>query len=118
MKNEKEKNSVVKSDLNADVQRLLGKAIDGQLVVNVELQSRLDLLIVLRNEQLDQLVRVEVDQDFINYLCLIEPSNNDHAKRKTENDLTVIRKTKLVNVINLHVLEALKKAEKSHEQKN
>lgn len=82
------------------------------------LETKISLLTALYNEQLNHLIRAEVDVDYTQYLMIAEPSDTTHAEKHREMEQMVRRKAKLVEIIRRHMLDELKGGVKEDEQKN
>ena len=61
--------------------------------------TRKELLTALYNEQLDQLIRTEVDIELITYLMLKEPNNSNYAKSKSAKDGNKEQHEKILQII-------------------
>lgn len=72
-----------------------------------EMKTKVDLLIELYNEQLNQLVRTEVDLELFDYLKISEPTN-DHTKEYENTKLTNKRKAKIVEIVGKKIAELQK----------
>ena len=64
-----------------------------------ELKSKLEVLVGIYNEQLDALVRCQVDADFLSAIVIAEPTDNQLIEQKAKNETALKRKTKLIEVL-------------------
>ena len=71
-----------------------------------ELKSKKEIIIVALNEQLDQLCRMQIDQDFFLAMTLTHPADKDYEARLKKNTADLEDKKKLVEICRKHLKEA------------
>lgn len=85
-----------------------------------QLESEVDLMVKVYNEQLEQLVRIRIDVELFDYLILAEPTNNQHAQQRSQAVGGLKRKRKLIQVIRNQILQQIvgKEQEGKHGKKD
>lgn len=79
----------------------------------VRLVTRLELLTQLHNEQLDQLIRNEVDNQFVDVAIILAPDNKESVQRKKNIIGTIESKKKILKIVEDMIKREIKEFDKN-----
>lgn len=84
------------TDIEKDLER------EKEFLSNVKelgVETEINLMIKVYNEQLEQLVRMRFDSDIYDYWIIAEPGNKEHLEKKAQNSRNMVGKRKIVETI-------------------
>jgi len=73
-----------------------------------DLKKELEFMVACHNQQLDQLVRLRVDLESMDYLIIATPGDQKLTENRAETKLRLMGKRKIVKVIRSQITERVK----------